>query len=57
MGALSLPSTAGSRPRRAGGGLRWGVLSTANITGALLGSGTDQEFVAVASRDAPRAQG
>lgn len=36
--------------------LRWGILSTANITDALLGSGSDQEFVAVASRDAARAQ-
>ena len=38
------------------GPLRWGVLSTANITDALLGSGHDQEFVAVASRDADRAR-
>ena len=27
--------------------LRWGILSTANITDKLLDSGTDQEFVAV----------
>jgi D-xylose 1-dehydrogenase (NADP+, D-xylono-1,5-lactone-forming) len=36
--------------------LRWGVLSTANITDKLLNSGSDQEFVAVASRDLARAQ-
>jgi hypothetical protein len=36
--------------------LRWGVLSTADITDMLLGSGSDQEFVAVASRDLGRAQ-
>jgi xylose dehydrogenase (NAD/NADP) len=36
--------------------LRWGILSTANITDKLLDSGTDQEFVAVASRDATRAE-
>jgi xylose dehydrogenase (NAD/NADP) len=36
--------------------LRWGVLSTANITDALLGSGHDQEFVAVGSRDRGRAE-
>ena len=36
--------------------LRWGVLSTANITDKLLDSGTDQEFVAVGSRDLGRAQ-
>jgi D-xylose 1-dehydrogenase (NADP+, D-xylono-1,5-lactone-forming) len=36
-------------------GLRWGLLSTANITGALLGSGHG-EFVAVASRSAERAE-
>jgi xylose dehydrogenase (NAD/NADP) len=36
--------------------LRWGILSTANITDKLLGSGHDQEFVAVGSRDAPRAE-
>jgi predicted dehydrogenase len=36
--------------------LRWGVLSTANITDALLHSGSDQEFVAVGSRDASRAE-
>jgi predicted dehydrogenase len=36
--------------------LRWGILSTARITDALLNSGSDQEFVAVASRDAARAQ-
>jgi xylose dehydrogenase (NAD/NADP) len=36
--------------------LRWGILSTANITDKLLDSGTDQQFVAVASRDAARAE-
>ena len=36
--------------------LRWGILSTANITRKLLGSGHDQEFVAVGSRDLGRAQ-
>jgi xylose dehydrogenase (NAD/NADP) len=36
--------------------VRWGVLSTANITKKLLGSGHDQEFVAVGSRDLARAQ-
>ncbi len=36
--------------------LRWGVLSTANITDKLLDSGTDQEFVAVGSRDGARAE-
>jgi xylose dehydrogenase (NAD/NADP) len=36
--------------------LRWGILSTANITDKLLDSGTDQEFVAVGSRDAARAE-
>jgi xylose dehydrogenase (NAD/NADP) len=36
--------------------LRWGILSTANITDKLLDSGSDQEFVAVASRDAARAE-
>ena len=36
--------------------LRWGILSTANITDKLLDSGTDQEFVAVSSRDAARAE-
>jgi xylose dehydrogenase (NAD/NADP) len=36
--------------------LRWGVLSTAAITDALLGSGHDQEFAAVGSRDLARAQ-
>ncbi|MEA2392577.1 MAG: hypothetical protein QOJ82_468 [Solirubrobacteraceae bacterium] len=35
--------------------LRWGILSTARITDALLNSGSDQEFVAVASRDVRRA--
>ncbi|MGZ4592150.1 MAG: Gfo/Idh/MocA family protein, partial [Actinomycetes bacterium] len=35
--------------------LRWGILSTANITDKLLDSGTDQEFVAVGSRDGARA--
>ena len=36
--------------------LRWGILSTANITDKLLDSGTDQEFVAVGSRDGDRAE-
>jgi D-xylose 1-dehydrogenase (NADP+, D-xylono-1,5-lactone-forming) len=36
--------------------LRWGILSTANINDKLLDSGTDQEFVAVASRDGARAE-
>jgi predicted dehydrogenase len=36
--------------------LRWGLLSTANITDKLLDSGSDQEFVAVGSRDLARAQ-
>src|SRR6185312_16290555 len=36
--------------------LRWGILSTANITDKLLDSGSDQEFVAVGSRDGARAQ-
>ena len=36
--------------------LRWGILSTANITETLLGSGHDQQFVAVGSRDLGRAQ-
>jgi D-xylose 1-dehydrogenase (NADP+, D-xylono-1,5-lactone-forming) len=36
--------------------LRWGILSTANITNKLLDSGTDQEFVAVGSRDTARAE-
>ena len=36
--------------------LRWGILSTANITDKLLDSGTDQEFVAVGSRDGTRAE-
>src|SRR4051812_3521933 len=36
--------------------LRWGVLSTASITDALLRSGHDQEFVAVGSRDLDRAR-
>ena len=35
--------------------LRWGILSTANITNKLLESGHDQEFVAVGSRDLGRA--
>ena len=35
--------------------LRWGILSTADITAKLLDSGSDQEFVAVASRDEARA--
>jgi D-xylose 1-dehydrogenase (NADP+, D-xylono-1,5-lactone-forming) len=37
--------------------LRWGILSTANIVDKLLDSGTDQEFVAVGSRDQGRAEG
>ncbi|MGZ6642420.1 MAG: Gfo/Idh/MocA family protein [Solirubrobacteraceae bacterium] len=36
--------------------LRWGLLSTARISDALLDSGTDHEFVAVASRDRGRAE-
>jgi D-xylose 1-dehydrogenase (NADP+, D-xylono-1,5-lactone-forming) len=36
--------------------LRWGILSTANITNKLLESGHDQEFVAVGSRDLERAK-
>jgi D-xylose 1-dehydrogenase (NADP+, D-xylono-1,5-lactone-forming) len=36
--------------------LRWGILSTANITKKLLTSGHDQEFVAVGSRDVGRAR-
>jgi predicted dehydrogenase len=36
--------------------LRWGILSTANIADMLLGSGSDQEFVAVGSRDGARAE-
>jgi D-xylose 1-dehydrogenase (NADP+, D-xylono-1,5-lactone-forming) len=36
--------------------LRWGILSTANITNKLLDSGTDQQFVAVGSRDGARAE-
>ena len=36
--------------------LRWGILSTANITRKLLGRGHDQEFVAVGSRDPDRAR-
>jgi D-xylose 1-dehydrogenase (NADP+, D-xylono-1,5-lactone-forming) len=36
--------------------VRWGVLSTANITDKLLNSGHDQEFVAVGSRDLGRAE-
>jgi len=36
--------------------LRWGILSTAHIADALLHSGSDQEFVAVASRDLERAR-
>ena len=36
--------------------LRWGILSTADITAKLLDSGSDQEFVAVASRDEARAR-
>jgi D-xylose 1-dehydrogenase (NADP+, D-xylono-1,5-lactone-forming) len=36
--------------------LRWGILSTANITSKLLESGHDQQFVAVGSRDLARAE-
>ena len=36
--------------------MRWGILSTARIARALLHSGSDQEFVAVASRSPERAQ-
>jgi D-xylose 1-dehydrogenase (NADP+, D-xylono-1,5-lactone-forming) len=36
--------------------LRWGILSTANIADKLLGSSTDQEFVAVGSRSRERAE-
>jgi D-xylose 1-dehydrogenase (NADP+, D-xylono-1,5-lactone-forming) len=36
--------------------LRWGVLSTANISRKLLDSGADVEWVAVGSRSLPRAQ-
>jgi xylose dehydrogenase (NAD/NADP) len=36
--------------------LRWGILSTANIADKLLGSGSDQRFVAVGSRSCERAQ-
>jgi predicted dehydrogenase len=36
--------------------LRWGILSTANITNQLLDSGSDQQFVAVGSRDLARAE-
>jgi predicted dehydrogenase len=36
--------------------LRWGILSTANISNKLLDSGSDQEFVAVGSRDLARAE-
>jgi D-xylose 1-dehydrogenase (NADP+, D-xylono-1,5-lactone-forming) len=36
--------------------LRWGVLSTANITRKLLGSGADVEWAAVASRSLERAR-
>ncbi len=34
--------------------LRWGILSTARISGLLLGSGSGQDFVAVGSRDVER---
>jgi xylose dehydrogenase (NAD/NADP) len=37
--------------------LRWGILSTARISTALLGAGSEQRFVAVASRDRARAEG
>jgi predicted dehydrogenase len=36
--------------------LRWGILSTAHITDALLDSDSGQEFLAVGSRDLARAQ-
>jgi xylose dehydrogenase (NAD/NADP) len=36
--------------------MRWGILSTARISEKLLRSGSDQEFVAVASRSQERAQ-
>jgi predicted dehydrogenase len=36
--------------------LHWGILSTARITDKLLSSGSDQEFVAVGSRDASRGE-
>ena len=36
--------------------LRWGILSTARITDALLESESGQEFVAVGSRELARAQ-
>jgi D-xylose 1-dehydrogenase (NADP+, D-xylono-1,5-lactone-forming) len=36
--------------------LRWGILSTARISTALLGAGSDQVFAAVASRDLARAR-
>ena len=36
--------------------MRWGILSTADITDALLGSGSDEEFMAVGSRDKARAE-
>jgi predicted dehydrogenase len=36
--------------------LRWGILSTAHITNQLLDSGSDQQFVAVGSRDLARAE-
>jgi predicted dehydrogenase len=36
--------------------LRWGILSTANITDKLLDSGSEQQFVAVGSRDLTRAE-
>jgi D-xylose 1-dehydrogenase (NADP+, D-xylono-1,5-lactone-forming) len=36
--------------------LRWGILSTARISTALLGAGTDHVFAAVASRDRARAR-
>ena len=70
-GGLPRPLSAGARPASphhherglAGeqGGLdlmplRWGILSTAKITDKLLDSGTDQEFVAVGSRDGARAE-
>ncbi len=36
--------------------LRWGILSTAGITDKLLDSGSEQQFVAVGSRDLARAE-
>ena len=36
--------------------MRWGILSTADITDLVLASGSDQEFIAVGSRDTARAE-